>query len=563
MTKRRKASRQVFRGPESRTAAGEVLALDPRAWGVEYYVDDDAEGTGPGVETIGGVAIVRICGPLSQRGGWWWFGYDDVEARFAEACASDAPAVLMVIDSPGGECAGLFETVKRMRELAESSGKRIAAYVDEDAYSAAYAIATVAGEIYLPEAAGVGSIGVIATVCDVTAMNQRLGINVAVIAAGARKTDGHPDVPISDDALEVFGERVEQLAAMFYAVVAESRPLSPDEIASYEAACIYGQDAVDAGLADAVMSFADVIAELGGGAMDDDAAAAASKGEKTTMQIGKSAAAAAAAIDILASPHVEGTPSEVRPGATSSVAAYKRTETSEVMEETESKDEDDGTETKTTTTTTTESETTESKESKDEDDDGDDDSEDSDDDDDKEDDDDDDKDKAAAVAPRVAAGSTSRDVLAAVRTLTGASSVGAQIGALQALADKAARVDVLEKRIAKLKGAQRKTTVAATVDNAIRAGLLTRAQRKWAIAAGTADMSILDGYLKTAKPVVARTALRMPAVDKTSPRAVKDGSPTGGTLTREEEAVAKTLAIDPSKLAAFKANGSKLPTITH
>jgi ClpP class serine protease len=530
-------------GPSTRSA-GTPLALDPRALGVTFYVDED--GDCPVNDRCMGASLVRVCGPLAQRGGWWWDGYDAIAARFKAAIEdAETSSVVLVIDSPGGECAGLFECVRAMRALAASTDKRIVAYVDEGAYSAAYAIACVASEIYLPESGGVGSIGVIAELIDQVALNERIGLNVAVVSAGAHKADGHPDVPISDAAIEVVAARVAQLADQFYASVSESRPLDVEEVAALEAGCFYGADAVASGLADGVMGLAELLGSLAPN--NEGAAAVPNEKEGSAMKRTGSLAAVAAlaslatSSDVLSAPVIGATPASV-------IGAYKKTETSEVTEETESSDEDAGTTTTTTTTTTTESETTGSAE-----DDGEGEGEDEESDDDTE----DASTEAAApvIAPRASA-STTRDVLAAVRRLTAQASPGAQIGALEALAANAARVTKLERQLAKATAATRKTSIAAKVDQAIRARLLTPAQRAWAIATGTKDESILDGYIANTRPVLAEPVQLAPA------DAPSASAPAVAGLTAAEASIAKKLHIDPAKLAAFKATGT-VPTITH
>jgi ClpP class serine protease len=535
---------------------GTPLALDPRALGVAYETAEEQDDRyGAEIERDGEIAIVRVCGPLEQYA-MCFDGYESsrwrvgVVERFELACADvSSTSVMLVMDSPGGEVAGLWEAIRSMRDTAAASGKRVVAYVNEQAYSAAYAIASVAPEIYVPESGGVGSIGVIAELMDFVGMNEKYGINVAVISAGAYKSDGHPDLPISDQAIEVVSERVSTLAAQFYDAVAEVRPLDAGEVEALEAACFYGEDAVGAGLADGVMGYAELCSALSGNG-------ATARGEKI-MNEKKNAAARVAASDALAAPRIGLGPLAVIGAA----GAYKKTEESTVTEETEEMDEEAGTSTETTTTTTTESVTTE-EEKKDGD--GDDDDKDGDGDDDEKSSETGSKDASAMIAAartRASTPSTSRDVLAAVRRLTGQSSLGAQIGALEAMSARAQHCAKLERRLEKAEAAGRKASIAAKVDTAIRAGLLTLAQRAWAIATGTKDPAILDGYLVNAKPAVA-PALRMPA-DKPRGSTSQPTPTVPNGLTAAEAKVAGILQVDPDKLAAFKANGSKIPTLTH
>ena len=85
-------------------------------------------------------------------------------------------SVLLLIDSPGGEVAGLFDLVD---EIYHARGtKPIIAVADEAAFSAAYAIASAADEVYLPATAQVGSIGVIAIHVDQSGLRQKPGSTV-------------------------------------------------------------------------------------------------------------------------------------------------------------------------------------------------------------------------------------------------------------------------------------------------------------------------------------------------------------------------------------------------
>lgn len=242
-------------------ALEDVMLLDPRALarGFSPLHGEDEEDCDDGVDMRDGVAVVSIDGPLSQRGGWWWDGYESIEQRLQRALASSATSVLLKINSPGGVVAGCFEAARRMREACVASGKPVFAYVDEMACSAAYALACVADEIVLPPSGTVGSIGVIATACDRTKANEINGINVQLVTSGERKADLHPDAPLSEDALAALNARVMHLAGLFTAWVAVRRGTTADAIAAQQAAVFDGANAVTAGLANRVGSLQDAL----------------------------------------------------------------------------------------------------------------------------------------------------------------------------------------------------------------------------------------------------------------------------------------------------------------
>lgn len=252
----------------------EPLALAPsavRALGTPaamYGWDDEEE---PGYELVGDLAVITVRGVLMQRGCWWWHGYDTLAAAFGQALLDGrARAVVLAIDSPGGYVAGLFDAVRRMRAAADAAGKPVVAVSDERCYSAAYALACVADAIVVPETAGAGSVGVIGTMVSWSAALETAGVDVRVIVSGAEKADGHPAQPLSDGAVAREQHRVDHLAAVFFAWVAERRGMPVKDVAALEAGIRLGPEAVTTKLADRVGTLAAI---LGGELSIDDCCA--------------------------------------------------------------------------------------------------------------------------------------------------------------------------------------------------------------------------------------------------------------------------------------------------
>jgi signal peptide peptidase SppA len=247
-------SRRKFRPEPTR----EPLAIDPTALDF-FFLTGGSRDT---EVTESGIAIVSVEGPLEYRGGFF-DSYEKIHARIDEAMEDeDTRAVVLRIDSPGGTTDGLNETISRIRVSKERHGKPLIAFADEMAASAAYALTTACDEVYLPRAAGVGSIGVIACLYEQTAKDRKDGIAFEVISVGARKADGNPHLKISEGARARVTARVNQLAEMFFAEVREARGLSIDKIRALEANVFYGADAVKKGLADGVMSLDELLEAL-------------------------------------------------------------------------------------------------------------------------------------------------------------------------------------------------------------------------------------------------------------------------------------------------------------
>lgn len=238
-----------------------------RRWSARVPLARGADGWSLPYGMMGDVAVVSIDGPLMQRGGWWFDGHDAVVDR-CRAALSDVKsrALVLKINSPGGLVAGCFEAVRAIRAAGVAARKPVVAYVDEQACSAAYALACAASKIYTPPTGQLGSIGVISVLYDRTAANAAEGLNVRVIASGAQKADGHPDTPLTDDVVQREQAVVDQLAQRFAGIVAEARGMKPDAVLALEAGCLWGADAVTKGLADGVCTFEECCARATGAA---------------------------------------------------------------------------------------------------------------------------------------------------------------------------------------------------------------------------------------------------------------------------------------------------------
>ena len=236
----------------------------PRAdWGAPDRdpVDDD-----PSIELRGRVAVVSVEGPLVSGSSWWCESYENVLDRVRCALASPkVDAVVMSFDSPGGTTAGFFDAMRSLRSLRSEmgSGKRMVAHTGAACYSAAYGLAAQCDEIVVSDTAGVGSVGVIATLVSRAKELEAAGIDVAVVSSGTEKTDGHPAVPITSAAKSRMTKRVAELANAFAAEVAAARTsVTSAALLALDGGVRYGREAVGAGLADRVASLDALVAQL-------------------------------------------------------------------------------------------------------------------------------------------------------------------------------------------------------------------------------------------------------------------------------------------------------------
>ncbi len=215
-----------------------------------------------GFPIVDGVAVVEITGGLTYRAyEWWTTSYLDIRDTFRAALSDErVQSILLLIDSPGGEVAGLFDLVDEIYNARET--KPIIAVAAESAYSAAYAIASAASEIYLSDTASVGSVGVIAIHIDQTGFDNQIGVKYTTIFAGDHKNDFSPHEPLKPKCKEILQAHVDKLYDKFTAVVARNRNMSQEAIVATQAGFFMGKEAVNIGFADGISSIDNIIKNM-------------------------------------------------------------------------------------------------------------------------------------------------------------------------------------------------------------------------------------------------------------------------------------------------------------
>lgn len=216
--------------------------------------------------TPDGVGVLPIVGALSQRFDWLasWCGmttYDGIGAAIRAMMADPSvKAIMLDVDSPGGEAAGMIECSERILEARKI--KPVWAVANGLAASAAYGIAGSADKLYVPQMGYVGSIGVMAVHVDRSAQDKQLGLKYTAIYSGARKVDGWDHAPLGAEAERRFQRAIDQGRDKFCALVGRQGRCSAEQAKATEAACLADDEAVTAKLADGVMGFDEALARL-------------------------------------------------------------------------------------------------------------------------------------------------------------------------------------------------------------------------------------------------------------------------------------------------------------
>jgi phage I-like protein len=122
--------------------------------------------------------------------------------------------------------------------------------------------------------------------------------------------------------------------------------------------------------------------------------------------------------------------------------------------------------------------------------------------------------------------------------LTGKTNVGEALGVVTAWKEAASRAEGLSAELAKLKTDGIEREVVSIVDEAVKAGKATPAQREFLLGMGRQDAARLKGFLDASPVIAAATGQKTPPAQ------------AGGAVTEEELKVAKMLGLDPKKMTA-------------
>jgi signal peptide peptidase SppA len=113
-----------------------------------------------------------------------------------------APAVAIVVNSPGGSAVQSRLISKRIRDLADENGKQVLVFVEDAAASGGYFIAVAGDEIIADPSSIVGSIGVIYAGFGFHEALDKFGVERRVYTAGINKSTLDPFLPAKDADIE-------------------------------------------------------------------------------------------------------------------------------------------------------------------------------------------------------------------------------------------------------------------------------------------------------------------------------------------------------------------------
>ena len=214
------------------------------------------------LEMRDGIAVLPVVGPLFRYANLFTqvsgaSSYELLAKDFTQAVENpDVKAIVLNIDSPGGEVNGCAEFADMIHEAR--GVKPIIAYASGDAASGAYWIAAAADEIVVSKTSALGSIGVVGVY-----RGNKGEDAVEVVSSQSPYKRLDPD---TDDGRARLQKRIDTMADVFVDAVAKYRGVASSHVQNHYGSgdVFIGDTAVKQGLADRIGSFEKLLSELSG-----------------------------------------------------------------------------------------------------------------------------------------------------------------------------------------------------------------------------------------------------------------------------------------------------------
>ena len=185
-----------------------------------------------------------------------------LEANLTRAFGmKSAPAVAILINSPGGSAVQSHLIYKRIRSLAAEKKKAVIVAVEDVAASGGYMIALAGDEIVVDASSIVGSIGVVFAGFGFQRLIEKVGIERRVHTAGEAKVILDPFQPEKAEDVERLKALQREVHDAFIALVKSRRPRLAADPDIFTGAFWSGERAVSLGLADRVGDLNTVLKE--------------------------------------------------------------------------------------------------------------------------------------------------------------------------------------------------------------------------------------------------------------------------------------------------------------
>lgn len=172
------------------------------------------------------IPVVRLAGTIMAGGSQFRpaLNLANVAPVLAKAFSNKkAPAVAILVNSPGGSPVQSRLIYQRIRDLAAEKNKRVFVFVEDVAASGGYMIALAGDEIYADETSIVGSIGVVSGGFGFPELLKKVGVERRVYTAGENKVILDPFKPERETDIEYLKSMQAEIHQVFIDMVKARR----------------------------------------------------------------------------------------------------------------------------------------------------------------------------------------------------------------------------------------------------------------------------------------------------------------------------------------------------
>lgn len=220
----------------------------------EYYKEPENE-----EESIEGLSVINIDGsltyqPIETMCGEVGTSYSQLTEQVEDAIEGGCTTLIFNVTSGGGEASHVFQCASDIRAMCDEAGVKLIAYADTLACSAAYALSAIADEIIVNPSATVGSIGCVVCLMDTSKAMEQAGYKRIFVTSGDSKVPYNADGGFKQEFLDEIQVEVDDLNMEFSEFVSEHVGIDAKLIRSFQAKTFNATQAVEAGLANAVMT---------------------------------------------------------------------------------------------------------------------------------------------------------------------------------------------------------------------------------------------------------------------------------------------------------------------
>jgi len=213
------------------------------------------------------VLLVDLSGVLSssESGGLFGSTKNDIEEmkEILKKAEEDSyiKAVILRINTPGGEVTASDILYREIKEFKKKTGKPVIAVMMDISTSGGYYVAMAADKVYSVSTSLTGNIGVIYILPKLEGLASKIGIEMRVIKSADKKDMSSPWRDFSPQEREILQSLINNYFEQFLKIVAENRKnLTMEKIRTLADGRIFSaQQALDAGLIDGITTLPDAI----------------------------------------------------------------------------------------------------------------------------------------------------------------------------------------------------------------------------------------------------------------------------------------------------------------